>query len=198
MRSRSAGSLAVRFCSLSVGDRSSSSLRALANDRAELRRLAAQLLVGDRLQPRVLLVDLVDDRLDLLPFALVARSDDGADDSLEHAILYRYSRSAAMNSATASGTNPRIDFPARTRSRISVDEMSMRRVASDRGVPGIAARLGRVARPLEHYDGRKLGDSPGLPPLGERPNHVGPDEPEQLGADGQRRGQVRQCVNRVR
>jgi hypothetical protein len=42
--------------------------------------LAAQLLFGDVVQPSVLGVDLVNDRLDLPAFAFVPRSEDGADD----------------------------------------------------------------------------------------------------------------------
>jgi hypothetical protein len=39
------------------------------------------------MEPSVVLVDLVDDRLNFLPLALVSRTDDGVNDSLEHAIL---------------------------------------------------------------------------------------------------------------
>src|SRR5262249_27634081 len=110
-------------------------------------RLRAQLGLGHIVQTREVLVDLVNDRLDLLPFALVACAEDCVDDSLEHALLYRYNRSAAMNDATASGTNPPIDFPAFTRSRISVDEMSMRRDSSRRGAPGNDSSFGAAPSP---------------------------------------------------
>ena len=105
---------------------------ALANDRAKLGRLGPKLVVGHVAQPRVVLVGLVDDRLDFFPVTLVTGAHHGVDHSLEHAILYRYSCSAAMYAATASGTYPRIDFPSRTRCLISVDEMSTRRVARNR------------------------------------------------------------------
>ena len=65
IRSRSVGIARRALLLLELGDARFELARPLANDRAELRRLAAQLLFGDRLQPRVMLVDLVDDRLDL-------------------------------------------------------------------------------------------------------------------------------------
>jgi hypothetical protein len=65
-----------------VGDARFERARLLANDLAELFGLAAQFLVGDVLQASVMLVDLVDDRLDLFSVALVSGSEHGADDSL--------------------------------------------------------------------------------------------------------------------
>src|SRR5262249_17300113 len=115
----------VSFFLFELGDLGLEGVGALPDDAAEFFRLRAQLGLGHGLQARVVLVDLVNDRLDLLPFALVACAEDCVDDSLEHALLYRYSRSAAMSEATASGTNPRIDFPDFTPSRISLHTPSL-------------------------------------------------------------------------
>src|SRR5206468_8214613 len=94
-----------------IGDACLELARSLANDAAQLLGLAAQLLVGHVVQPRVFFVDLVHDRLNLPPLAIVAGPDDRADESLDHAILYRYNRSVSINTATDSGTKPRIDLP---------------------------------------------------------------------------------------
>ena len=77
-----------------------------------------------------MLVDLVDDRLDASPLALVAGAEDLAQYAFQHAFLYRYSPCELMYPATASVTNPWIERPDRTRSRISVDDTSMRRVGT--------------------------------------------------------------------
>jgi hypothetical protein len=70
-----------------LGDLALEVARALLNDLAELCGLSAELIVGHALKTSVLLVDLVHDRLDFFSLALVSCPDDGADDSLEHAIL---------------------------------------------------------------------------------------------------------------
>src|SRR6185437_1118906 len=123
-----------------LGDARLELARALANGLAELGRLPTELLLRHVAEPRVLRVDLVDDRLNLFPVALVTAAHHGVDHSLEHSIPYRYSRSAAMYAPTESGTNPRTDLPSRTRRLISVEEMSIRRVASTRAVPGACDR----------------------------------------------------------
>ena len=64
------------------GDARLQNVRLFANDLAQLFGLPAQFFVRDVLQTSVLLVDLVDDRLDLLPVALVSCAEYGADDSL--------------------------------------------------------------------------------------------------------------------
>ena len=76
MRSRSAASGVACLRSLSSAILCSSGARA-RNDPAELRRLAAQLFLGDRVEPLVLLVDRVDDRLDALLLAVVAGAEQG-------------------------------------------------------------------------------------------------------------------------
>src|SRR5438105_6300695 len=119
--------------------------RSLTDDATQLLRLAAQLLIRYVVKPRVLRVDLVHDRLNLAPLAIVTRPDDRVDESLDHAILYRYSRSVSMNAATDSGTKPRIDLPSRTRSRISVDDTSTRRVSRAIVPAGRPASLSTVA-----------------------------------------------------
>ena len=113
--------------------------RPLSDDATQLLRLTAQLVLGDLLQASVMFVDLVNDRLNLAPLALVSRSEDGVDQSLEHSVLYRYSCFDSMNLATDSGTKPRIDFPVRTRSRTSVDDTSTSRVTSVRAPRGTGA-----------------------------------------------------------
>ena len=198
IRSRSAGSLADALLLLERGD---SSPRARRSAREVISRNFA---VWPRssssetsLQPRVVLVDLVDDRLDLLPFALVARADDGVDDSLEHAIPYRYSRSATMKSATASGTNPRIDLPSRTRPgsrstrcRCGASPTRGRR-ASTRDPP-------LFARSLQHYDGRKLDDSLPAPATCETTRPRRPQRARTARPPAIARDRACQCVNRVR
>ena len=64
---------------LQLGDARLELARPLANDRRGTSRSGRAAPLRRRLQPRVLLVDLVDDRLDLASFALVAGPDDGAD-----------------------------------------------------------------------------------------------------------------------
>jgi hypothetical protein len=59
-------------------------VRPLADDVAKLRRLTAELLLGCSLETCVVLVDLVDDRLDAAPFALVA----GPEDLAQYAFPY--------------------------------------------------------------------------------------------------------------
>jgi hypothetical protein len=59
-------------------------VRPLTNDRAKLRRLATELLFGNSLETRVMLVDLVDDRLNASPFALVAGPEDLAQYAFQH------------------------------------------------------------------------------------------------------------------
>src|SRR5437870_3772349 len=84
-----------------------------------------------------MLVDLVDDRLNALALTIVASTEHTAQQPCQrHLLIFlrrysppqRYSPRASMNRSTLSGTNPLIDFPARTRWRISVDETSMRLV----------------------------------------------------------------------
>jgi hypothetical protein len=79
---------------------------ALVDDRAKLRGLPSELLLGDSLQPSVMLIDLVDDRLNPSSLALVAGPEDLAQYAFQHAFLYRYSPCEPMYSATASVTNP--------------------------------------------------------------------------------------------
>src|SRR5205085_1072857 len=120
---------------LQLGDTRLELRDALAQDAAEALGLAAQLLLGDGLQPLVLLVDRVDDGLHASPLPFVTGAENAVDDGVEHRILYRYSPADSMKSATLWGTNPRIERPARTRARISVDETSTRRVPRRSGGP---------------------------------------------------------------
>jgi hypothetical protein len=76
---------------LQLGDPLLERVRALGKDPSELRRLPPELLLGDRLQTSVVRIDLIDDRLDALTFAIVPGAEDLREDSLEHRRLYRYS-----------------------------------------------------------------------------------------------------------
>src|SRR5439155_13033716 len=68
----------------------------LANDSPKALRLRAKLLVRNGPEPRIVLVDRIDDRLNAPPLTLMSRTNDGADDSLDHACLCLYSPADAM------------------------------------------------------------------------------------------------------
>ena len=192
-------SVAVRFCSLQLGDARLELARALADDLAELRRLAAKLLFGDALEPSVVLVDLVDDRLDLLPLALVARSHDGVDDSLEHAIPLSVQplRRDVVGDGIRHETSNRFALRRTRCANLGRRDVDPPRLQAPAVVAGIVARSGASPARCSTTTVASSHDSLRLTPLRERLRDVRSNQPEQLRAGPSRR-QGRQCVNRVR
>src|SRR5262249_54774415 len=134
--------------------------RAFMQNRAELRRLPAKLLLGDLLQPRVLLVDLVDDRLNLLALALMARADHRVDDSLEHSnpLTVQPLRRDEVGDGLGDEPSNRFSFanPLPDLRRRDIDAtrcQELRLTWNGRQIGRFVAAL--RPHPLHHYEGRK-------------------------------------------
>src|SRR5262249_36989062 len=91
-------------------------------DRAELPGLALDLLDRQALEPFLVLVHLVNDRLDALELTLEPRPDHRRHQLLEHQVPVLYRPWDSMYAATASGTIPWSDAPSRMARRIPVAE----------------------------------------------------------------------------
>ncbi len=162
---------------------------ALRQPRPEADGLGLELVVAQVLELRFLGVDGVDGRLDPLALAVEPRPEDRGHQILDHSAS-KYKRCRAMYSATASGTQYRIDRPSRTRRRIAVAEISTAGtsiVAATRGLGGTGVP-DRANTTIRASPGSSAASVPGLQlGRGIGPEQQGPGDGGLLRPEGDER-----------